>query len=82
MRSAVISAVACAVLSAAVAGQEPIFRSATRIVPIVATVIDAQGRFVPALEQDEFTILDNGKPQDITFFQNEVQPFTAVVMLD
>ena len=82
MRTALISAVACAVISASAAGQEPIFRSATRIVPIVATVIDANGRFVPALEQEEFTILDNGKPQDIVFFQNETQPFTAVVMLD
>jgi len=62
--------------------QEPVFRSSTRIVPVIATVIDAQGRLVPGLDQDEFTILDNGRPQEIVFFQNEVQPFTAVVMLD
>jgi Ca-activated chloride channel homolog len=63
-------------------GQEPTFRSSTRIVPVVTTVIDEQGRFVPGLEQDQFTILDNGVPQEITFFQNDVQPFTVVVMLD
>jgi Ca-activated chloride channel family protein len=51
-------------------------------VPVVTTVTDAQGRLVPGLEQGEFTILDNGKPQEITFFQNEVQPFTVVVMMD
>jgi Ca-activated chloride channel homolog len=62
--------------------QEPTFRSSTRIVPVVATVLDADGRLVPNLEQDEFTILDNGKPQEIAFFQNDVQPFTVVVMLD
>jgi Ca-activated chloride channel family protein len=45
-------------------------------------VIDEQGRFVPGLDQDQFTILDNGVPQEITFFQNDVQPFTVVVMLD
>ena len=82
MRAAAIAIVACAALSAAVVGQEPIFRSSTRIVPVITTVIDAKGRFVPGLEQDEFAILDNGKPQDITFFQNETQPFTVVVMLD
>jgi len=82
MRAVAVSALACAALSAAVAGQEPIFRSSTRIVPVVATVIDAQGRFVPGLDQDAFTILDNGKPQEIVFFQNDVQPFTVVVMLD
>ena len=65
-----------------VEGQEPTFRSSTRIVPVVTTVFDMQGRLVPMLERDEFTILDNGKPQDITFFQNDVQPFTVVVMMD
>jgi Ca-activated chloride channel family protein len=65
-----------------VEGQEPTFRSSTRIVPVVTTVTDAQGRLVPMLEREEFTILDNGRPQEITFFQNDVQPFTVVVMLD
>ena len=89
MRSFVIPALASVSLAAVqglalsgVEGQEPVFRSSTRIVPVVATVLDAQGRLVPGLEQDEFTILDNGKPVEITFFQNDVQPFTVVVMLD
>src|SRR5688572_17499321 len=63
-------------------GQEPTFRSSTRIVPVITTVIDEQGRFVPGLDEDQFTILDNGVPQEITFFQNDILPFTAVVMLD
>jgi Ca-activated chloride channel homolog len=65
-----------------VSTQEPTFRSSTRIVPVITTVLDAQGRLVPNLEREEFTILDNGKPQDVVFFQNDVQPFTVVVMLD
>jgi Ca-activated chloride channel homolog len=69
-------------LAVSLAGQEPTFRSSTRIVPVVTTVTDMQGRLVPMLEREEFTILDNGKPQDISFFQNDVQPFTVVVMLD
>jgi Ca-activated chloride channel family protein len=68
--------------SAVIAQQEPTFRSSTRIVPVIATVIDTEGRLVPNLEQDDFTLLDNGKPQVITFFEDEVRPFTAVVMLD
>ena len=62
--------------------QEPTFRSGTRIVPVVTTVTDSEGRLVPGLEQEAFTILDNGDPQPITFFLNEVQPFTVVVMMD
>jgi Ca-activated chloride channel family protein len=69
-------------LVVSLSGQEATFRTSTRIVPVVTTVTDAQGRLVPMLEQGEFTILDNGRPQDITFFQNEVQPFTVVVMMD
>jgi len=75
--------VAALVLTAGSAfGQEATFRSGTSIVPVLTTVIDSQGRLVPNLEQDQFTILDNGKPQEITLFQNETQPFTVVVMLD
>ncbi len=63
-------------------GQQATFKSGTSIVPVLTTVTDNQGRLVPNLEQEDFTILDNGKPQAITLFQNETQPFTVVVMLD
>jgi len=62
--------------------QQPIFKSSVRTVPVYATVIDTSGRLVPDLEQADFTILDNGKPAEVSLFSNESQPFTAVVMLD
>src|SRR6185295_2443327 len=49
---------------------------------LFTTVTDAQGRLVPDLDRDQFTILDNGKVQNVTVFENETQPFTAVVILD
>jgi Ca-activated chloride channel homolog len=62
---------------------QTVFRgSGTQIVPILTTVTDSQGRLVPNLDKDQFTILDNGKPQEITVFEDTTQPFTAVVMLD
>lgn len=64
------------------AQDQPIFKSNVRTVPIYATVVDASGRLVPDLAQADFSILDNGKPTDVTLFSNESQPFTAVVMLD
>lgn len=64
------------------AQDQPVFRSSVRTVPIYATVIDASGRLVPELQQSDFTVLDNGKPSDVTLFSNESQPFTSVVMLD
>jgi Ca-activated chloride channel family protein len=64
------------------AQQQPTFRGGTSIVPILSTVLDSDGRLVPDLEQGDFTILDNGKPQEIVFFQNDIQPFTVVVTMD
>jgi Ca-activated chloride channel homolog len=52
------------------------------IVPVFATVSDAERRLVPDLTIDDFEILDNDKPQDIVVFDNKVQPITVVVMLD
>ena len=81
--SSFVCAVALLAGSLVLARQEqPIFKSNVRTVPIYATVIDASGRLVPDLEQADFTILDNGKPADVSLFSNESQPFTAVVMLD
>ncbi len=82
MRTFTILALIVTATLTAIAQQEPTFRATTQIVSVPTTVTDAQGRLVPNLEQDQFSILDNGKPQQITFFQNETQPFTAVVMLD
>jgi Ca-activated chloride channel homolog len=62
--------------------QQPVFRASIRTVPVYATVLDANGRLVPDLEQADFSVLDNGKPADIALFSSEPQPFTAVVMLD
>jgi len=72
------------VIVAAVAtfAQQPTFKAGTSIVPVLTTVLDGQGRLVPDLEREDFTILDNGKPQEVVFFQNDIQPFTVVVMMD
>jgi Ca-activated chloride channel family protein len=61
---------------------QPLFRANVRTVSIYATVVDGSGRLVPDLQRDDFIILEDGKPVDITLFSNEPQPFTAVVMLD
>jgi Ca-activated chloride channel family protein len=63
--------------------EQPVFRAGSRVeVPIYATVIDSSGRLVPDLEKSDFTVLDDGKPVELTTFSNAPLPFTAVVMLD
>ena len=62
--------------------QQPTFRAGTQLVSVFATVTDAQKRLVPDLQEGDFEVLDNDKPQSLTYFQNETQPITVVVMLD
>lgn len=62
-------------------GQQ-VFKSALKAVAVYVTVSDVQGRLVPNLTKDDFEIYDNGKKQEITLFDNGVQPITLVMMLD
>ena len=73
---------ACAGSAALFAQQQPTFRSGTEIVSLFVTVNDAQKRLVPDLEQGDFEVLDNDKPQTLVSFENDVQPITVVVILD
>lgn len=80
--SSLIGGIALLAGAVVLAQDQPLFRSSVRTVPIYATVVDANGRLVPDLEKQDFSVLDNGKPADVALFSNESQPFTAVVMLD
>jgi VWFA-related protein len=62
--------------------QEPTFKGGNRTVAVYATVTNADGRLVPDLPRDSFTILDNGKRQDLTLLANDIQPITVVMLLD
>ena len=62
--------------------QQQTFKVSTASVPVYVTVQDDQKRLVPDLVQDDFEILDNGKPQTINVFENKPRPITGVVMLD
>ena len=74
------SAIAAVLVGVSVHAQR--IRVTTQTVPIYATVVDAQGRLVADLVQQDFEVYDNGKLQTLTNFVNEATPFTAVVMLD
>ena len=62
--------------------QEPTFRSGTELVDLYVTVTDDDGRLVPNLLREDFSIFDDRQPQEIALFENTVRPITVVVMLD
>jgi Ca-activated chloride channel family protein len=87
MRSAVAALLSIGLVSVSSGGARAVqetqkFKSGTQTVPLYVTVTDATRRLVPELVQEDFEILDNGKMQPVTLFDNEVRPITAVVMLD
>jgi VWFA-related protein len=62
--------------------QEPIKVQVKEVV-VPVTVRDAQGRFVTGMVQSDFTILDQGKPQTITYFSGVPnQPVVVGILLD
>ena len=62
--------------------QHATFRGGNRTVAVYATVTEPGGRLVPNLSRSDFQIDDNGKPQELTVFANDLQPITVVLMLD
>ena len=62
--------------------QQPVFRAGTATVPVYVSVTDDSGQFVLNLTSKDFVVRDNGKPQAITAFITDVQPITAVLLLD
>jgi VWFA-related protein len=46
----------------------PVFRSGTRLVQVNVVVHDKRGQPVADLAKADFTLLENGKPQEISFF--------------
>src|SRR5580704_12246483 len=48
--------------------------STTRIVLVDAIVTDAQSQPVTGLKSSDFQILEDGKPQNISFFSDESRP--------
>jgi len=52
------------------------------LVQVPATVTDRSGKFVSDLSKNDFSIAEDGKRQDISFFAAVKQPFNAVLVLD
>ena len=50
--------------------QPPTIRSRTTVVPVDVRVIDASGKPVTNLKKEDFTVLENGIPQDVRFFDS------------
>ena len=78
---------ACAFgLIAAPSAQEPDakpnFSSQSELVVLHVAVKDKRGGYVGGLGQDAFRILENRRPQEISFFHNQDAPVTVGMLID
>lgn len=62
--------------------ENDIVRVNTMLVTVPVSVLDRQGRFIPGLKREDFTLLENGEQQPIAYFETAEKPFTVALLLD
>src|SRR6266849_9531130 len=63
--------------------QQPTFRVDVSLVRVLATVKDSAGRLVGTLEKSDFSLLDNGAPQQVAVFERRTeQPLLVSLLID
>ena len=63
-------------------GEGDVVRIDTTLVTVPVSVLDRQGRFVPNLGREDFTVFENGIEQPIAYFEPTEKPFTVALLLD
>jgi VWFA-related protein len=67
----------------ALPAQDPVFSTDVKVVSLLATVRNRQGAIIHDLTKDDFTILENGRPQTIKYFSRDTDlPLTIGIMVD
>jgi Ca-activated chloride channel family protein len=71
------------VLSGSVHGQEEdVISVETALVVLSATVTDRTGSPLSGLRRTQFTISEDGRPQNLEVFEAQESPFAAVILMD
>jgi Ca-activated chloride channel homolog len=79
-----IITVALGMLCSQVLGQDSLgtIKVDVRLVEVYATVVDNHGSFVDGLKADNFQILEDGRPQKISIFENDADSLSCAILLD
>ncbi len=75
----------CLIFSANIFAQvtdDDLIKVESSIVVLNATISDEKGKSVLGLKKNQFRIFEDGKEQEISFFQAEEVPFAAVILID
>jgi VWFA-related protein len=63
-------------------GEDEVVRVNTALVTIPVSVLDRDGRFIPALRKEDFRIFEDGTEQQVAYFATTEEPFTVALVLD
>ena len=77
-----LGAAGLAGLAPLAAHQQPAFRSGTQTVAVYATVQDREGHLVTGLAREDFQLLDDGSPVQVSVFSSQPQALTALLLID
>jgi Ca-activated chloride channel family protein len=62
--------------------QPSVFNSGVEMVPLTVTVTDGEAGYVTGLSPDDFIVLEDGVPQEITFFAAGDVPIDLALLID
>ncbi|MGD0362459.1 MAG: VWA domain-containing protein [Bryobacteraceae bacterium] len=63
--------------------EQPTFKAEVKVVNVLASVRNKKGAFVSDLGKDDFSVLENGRPQTIRYFSRQTDlPLTLGLMID
>ncbi len=65
-----------------VPAQDIQYRARVDLVIVPTSVRDSDGKLVPGLTKDDFSVFEDGTPQTILNFSNEPQPLSAAIVVD
>jgi Ca-activated chloride channel family protein len=82
--SLVLGVAACSLVAVLILpAQETVFKVSVRLVRILATVRNPSGELVGTLGKADFTVTDNGVPQQIAVFERQTeQPLSIALVVD
>jgi len=63
-------------------GEGDVIRVNTSLITVPVSVLDRQGRFIPDLKREDFTVLENGVEQKVAYWEPADKPFTVALLLD
>ncbi|HET7617743.1 MAG TPA: VWA domain-containing protein [Vicinamibacterales bacterium] len=72
----------CLLVATGERGTTAQFRSEIQLVPLTVTVTNAAGGYVSGLTAPDFTVLDEGRPQKVSYFAASDSPVDVTLLLD